>query len=375
MNAIDVAAHRWGRPAARWSVAAAGAALLLMSIVNPAPLNDRDRVLLEAVSHRSASGTLFVNAGDALWYQPLAVYPTAALLAAGIPIEQALRLPSALAGVLTVLLTYALALRVTGRDWAAAWAAILLLLFPGFVALARAPAAELMVVPLVLAWLVAVVEHIERPRTWLPFAGGIALGMCVYTQPAGVLAVPIYFAVGAAAMLNADRRVTPVGLAAAGVLTVLSPVVVWVLRHPESYADTFGRWAIHAAHIGNPWDGLVAFTRWHVMARRVGEYWHYFNPTFVFGRELLGAIVLPVVVVGLWGLNSAASRVGQWFVIAGLLAAPAAAVLLDAPRTASLAVLMIPFAATLAGIGVVTLARLWQERVAPVSRRLTVRAK
>jgi hypothetical protein len=133
---------------------------------------------------------------------------------------------------------------------------------------------------------------------------------------------------------------------------VALPAVAWAIAHRDAYPDTFGRWAMHAAHIRSPWDGIVAFSRWAVVARRVEEYWQYFNPTFLFGREMLGLPLLALVPIGVWVVAERWSARARLLVIGGSLLAPVAAVLLDAPRQAALAGLLLPFAAIAAAAAV-----------------------
>ena len=71
------------------------------------------------------------------------------------------------------------------------------------------------------------------------------------------------------------------------------------LRHPDAYIDTFGRWAIHPAHVRNPWAGLLAATKWDVMARRTSDFWTYVSPTFLFdGQSLFNVGMLGFVAAG-----------------------------------------------------------------------------
>jgi 4-amino-4-deoxy-L-arabinose transferase-like glycosyltransferase len=316
----------------------------------------------EGVGDPSAEPSgLFVHRGGERWSQPLAVYPQAALRRLGVPPAVALRLPSALAGALTIVLTAVLATRVIPGVWVCAAAAILLLGMPGFRLYSRAPEAELLVVPLLLTWLMAVLLYLERPRWWLPLIAGAALGMCVYTQPSGVLAVDVFFVMGALVLCRTPGGTAALLSSAAAIGVVLVPAAVWVVLHPEAYQDTFGRWAIHAAHVRNPWDGLVAFSHWHVMARRVGEYWGYLNPTFLFGRELLGWPLALLVPLGLVQMRRPLTS-ARALTVAGLFAAPVAGVLLDVPRTAAFALPCLAFGAVLAAAAIAAIKDLSPRR-------------
>lgn len=359
------------RPAGRLPRIVVGIACLLLLIVGltrGAPAGSGETPLAQAIAARSSQPfSLFVHAGGELWYQPLAVYPAAVLLGAGVSRDLALRLPAILAGILTMVLTYALAKRVTARQEHAALAAVLLLLMPGFLDASRAVGADLLMVPLVMAWMLAVLGHVDartdgvraghRPRPWALGAGGAALGLGAYTQPAGVLAVPVFFVLGAAMLCRPRRDTAALAFGAIGVIAVLLPAGVWLVQHRDAYPDTFGRWAILAPHIRVPWDGVVAFTRWHVMARRVGEYWHYLSPTFLFGTTMLGLPFGLLLPLGLWRIGAAFPRAGRTIAAGGFFAAPIAGVLLDVPRSAAYALLYLPLAALIAIPAVDAIAR------------------
>ena len=320
-------------------------------------------LILEQTSGGDAlqSSGLMVHDTGEHWYQPLAIYPPVLLRRAGVPPALADRLPVAFAAGLTAALTLLVAHRVLGSAGWAAGCAVLLLLSPAFRSSSMTGGADLLLVPSVLAWLLCVLEDLASPRWWLPLLGGLLLGVSLYTQPAGVLAVPIFFVLGAALHWHLQRRSAFVFASAGAVAVAMAPAALWIVRHPEAYADTLGRWAIHAAHLRNPVDGVIAFTRWHVAARRVGEYWHYFDPTFLFGREMYGVLFAALVPLGLWHVRLL-PRVARVLLIAGLLLTPVAAVLLDVPRQAALVPMFLPLGALLAALGVARLRELTRRR-------------
>jgi hypothetical protein len=227
-----------------------------------------------------------------------------------------------------------------------------MLAVPAFIDQLRTPASGLSTLPPVLVWLLCVLRYIDRQTRWWPFIGGAALGISIYTQPQGVLSVPVYFVVGAfvlSLVLHGWRAITA---AAAGVTISLVPAAIWLAGSPAAYRDTFGRWAIHQAHLIRPWDGIAAFTVWHVLSHRAAEYWEYLNPTFLFGREVFGPAMAPLMLLGLWWFCTAARPAERWITLASLVAAPVAGVLLDAPRTASLALMYLPVGMVLVAAGV-----------------------
>jgi 4-amino-4-deoxy-L-arabinose transferase-like glycosyltransferase len=344
---------------ARWIVAAVGAIAVMVALFSDRPPASED-LLLRDVAAREAGGEgdrgLFVHADDGRWYPPLAVYPTAALMQLGLSVDLAMRVIFATAAALLLVTTYLLVTRVDARAAMSSWAVVLLALTPAFVWSFSQSGAELLMASLVLFWCGSVLGYLQQPRRWWLLAGGAALGLCAYAHPAGPLTLGVYFAIGAVILIRAGAGYRAALLASAAVFVVLLPIALWLALTPEAYPDTFGRWAIHLAHVRNPVDGVIAFTRWPVLARRVGVYWEYLSPTVLFTNgEVFGFAMLLLVALGLWVLTRRPLTSGQWVVVAGFFAAPLAGVLLDEPRSVSLVSPMVPFGATLAAYGVETL--------------------
>lgn len=311
---------------------------------------------IDIVSTAPFSHGLFSHARGDVWYQPLALYPSALLIAAGAPRDVALVLPSLAAVCLVIGLTAALARRAGLPATGAYVAVALLILTPGLLRAARTPGAAALSIATVLVWTVAVFEFVQRPRRIVLLAGAAGLGLSAYTQPSGVLLVAIMFAFGAVVLGRASRSWSPIMHSAIVLSLTLLPAGVWLVLHPSAYPDTFGRWLIHAAHIRNPIEGVVAFARWHVAERRVSDYWNYFSPTFLFASgqlfPLWGAILIPL---GVWA-GSARRRLR--LVVAAVLVIPLAATMLDVARAAALVLPILPFGAVLAASGLLAITQL-----------------
>ena len=322
------------------------------------------------VASAPGSHGLLLHAAGERWYQPLEVYPTAWLLAAGVPQEIAMVAPSLVAAYAVLWLTYLLGLQLLLPQIAAASAAALLVFMPGFIAHTRAPGGGLLTVSALLGWCLGIAAYCHRRRARVLIGGAGVLGVAAYTQPSGWWSVAVFLLLGATALRRANTPVSTIIGSAAVTAAVCVPLAIWVLLHPDAYPDTIGRWAIHAAHVRNPLDGLVAVTRWHVVARRVSDYWNYFSPTFLFASGQLFAwwmvILVPV------GILSRPQTLASWLLRAAFLVSPAPAVMLDTGRTALFALSLLPFGALLAVVGfqglrVVTQRRATWARVAPLS--------
>jgi hypothetical protein len=346
---------RWVAPAI-----VTAAALLLMATL-PTPWSAREaevaaRTIATAHGEPDASGRstpLLIHDAGERWYPPLAVYPAALLLRLGVPPWLGVRLPSVLAAIAAAVMTYMFGLLVFRATRVAALGAALLMVSPAWLTFGRVGGGEMLMMPAVLGWLIACLAMRDRSQLWV-VGGGVSLGVSAWAQPSGVLAVPLFFAAGLAATRERWRdRPAIVGAALAAAMPFVA-YGVWFLLHPETYVDTVGRWLIHPAHIRNPWHGLVAFTKWDVVARRAGEYWGYLSPTFLFdGRAMFGVFMAVLIPLGLWTID--ATDRAQRLLVVSFFVAPLGAVLLDVPRDAGLALVMAPAGALVGASGVVWL--------------------
>ena len=332
---------------------------LLKLVAMPASLSERGdataaRAQALARGEPDASGRttpLLVHDAGERWFQPVAVYPAALLIRAGLPPRIAVRAPAIVAAAITAFLTYFLALRLLQSQRIGAFAVLFLVVSPAWASFGSAAGADFAMVAAVLGFLWAIAGWREQPSMKDAVLTGAMLGISSWTQPAGVLAIPLFFGVGVALMTERQRSAPVLAATAAGVAIPLLICGVWLVRHPDAYPDTFGRWAIHAAHVRNPWDGLIAVTNWAVMARRAAEYWSYLNPTFLFdGRSLFTIGLIAFVAPGLWAALAAGRRVAPLAI--AFLAVPAAAAFLDMPRDPSLVLMMAPLGALVAAFGV-----------------------
>ncbi len=112
---------------------------------------------------------LFFRIDIHTWYQPLLVYLMAAVFSIVQVSEAALRTPTALIGVIDVLLVYAVALRLLGRRRDAVVAAVVMALTPAHFILARQGLDYIAPLPFVLGWLWCLLAALDTGRA--RFAG------------------------------------------------------------------------------------------------------------------------------------------------------------------------------------------------------------
>jgi 4-amino-4-deoxy-L-arabinose transferase-like glycosyltransferase len=331
----------------------------LLTTFSPSAWTDREtrianRIVALSQGVPDASGRtspFLVHDESERWYPPLAVYPAAWLVQAGVSTQVAARLPAAIAAALSALLLADVAALMFRESRLLALSVGLLMLTPAWLTAGRTAGGDLLMVPAILAWLAAVLRWCDHPRSWVLTAGGVALGLSAWTQPAGVLAVPIYFLLGGLTIWRRARDPRAILSAAFGVAAPFAVYAVWFLQHPDAYLDTFGRWAIHPAHIRRPWDGIVAATKWDVLGRRASAYWEYLNPTFLFdGRAIFGTAMAVPIALGWWAARAEACRPPGILTMA-FFAAPLGGVLLDVPRDPFLVLALAPFGALVGARG------------------------
>ncbi len=326
-----------------------------------------------ATSGRDTDGhaaQLYFRASEEHWLQPVPVYATA-LVSALVSGSMAARLASTIVGALNVGLIYLLMRRLCPNRWGPLATAALLAITPAHLAFARSGVDAIYSLPFVLVWLIGLRDFLDRGDQWHLTAGVFALGVGAYTQPSAPLTMGFLFAITCAALWITGAR----GIRAyAGIVTAfalpLSIAGLWFAAHPSSYADTFGRWVIHAAHLRSPMDGIRAFLNWTTLGTRTSLYWGFFDPSWLFfnapyvpGTVLRGAapFLLPASLFSLMGVARCA-RVGPpaWTIalVAGAAASPLAASTFGQPHAIGAALAVVPFVTVLAGCGLVD----WSER-------------
>src|SRR5258706_1277072 len=160
------------------------------------------------------------------------IYSTALLLKAVPLSEAAIRAPTVVVGLADVVLMYVVGLRIFKRESSAVLAAVLLLLTPAHFIHSRFAMDYLYPVPFVLGWLLGLLVFIEEGRPWTLFASTLALGVGFYSYIAAVVMMPMYFVITCGFLVFQKRPLRDYGVAAAGFVLPLVPVVPLLALHP-----------------------------------------------------------------------------------------------------------------------------------------------
>ncbi len=145
------------------------------------------------------------------------------------------------------------------------------------------------------------------------------------------------------------------------------PAGVWFLRHPDTYADTFGRWFVFAAHLRYPLDGLRAFMNPGTLGNRASLYWGFWDPSWLFfgtrdSAAPLLMIAAPLMVLGVLRCQRHLARDTAALVIGSALIAPLTGATFGVPHYLADAAVVMPLLALLAALGVEQLVRLRTRR-------------
>src|SRR6185369_9672317 len=209
-------------------ILAAGTLALYASRLDRAPIylaHDEVDVAVEsysvATTGRSTGGEYlplyFRTPAFVAGRDPISIYLTALVLTLRPLSEAAIRLPSALIGVLNVVLLFFVGREVFERDDLAAVAAGVLAFAPAHFIHSRMAVTVIYTLPFVELWLLCMIVGVTRRTPWLFAAGGLALGVGMYSYVAGLLMMPLYLAItGVVLWATGQLRARPVAALAAG---------------------------------------------------------------------------------------------------------------------------------------------------------------
>jgi hypothetical protein len=364
------------RPIATACVLAGLALLLFLFHIGTAPLT-RDELAFnaQAQSIRVGQTPLYFHAADDRWLQPVAVYANAGMRAIGAS-DLAGRLAAAIVAAIGVALTCLIAFEMTGGLWLGVAAGLLLAVTPAYRSFAQLGTDALFPVPLILCWVVNLLQFIKRDSRQSLVTAAAALGLAVYAAPAAPLTAAFLWML----TLVVARRRNRVKLFWATVMFGASwlPAAVWFARHFDTYADTFGRWVIFAAHLRNPLDGVRAFINPGTLGDRASKYWGFWDPSWLFfdGKDSSAPLLMlaaPFIAIGIYRIVSRLNGDQKAIVIGAALIAPLAGATFGVPHFIADASVELPMFALLAALGARQLVA-WVSRQDALEDRVVVGA-
>ena len=292
-------------------------------------------------------GSAFVaGGGGAPSRDPVFTYLQAALLAV-VPFSEAVvRLPSAVAGIVDVLLMFFLARRLFKSEWLGVVAAALLATSPAHFFQSRIATQQIGIVPFVLAWLLFLTKYFDDHRTRDLLAAVLALGAGTYAYLAAYLVMPVYVVLTAIVVVIHHRArrargevsgeptaLRSVLLVFGGFALALVPALVWNLSHTARLPDLINYYT-HNGYNTDLGTSSVADT----LVARLDTWWNAFGPdklfltgdgSLRFSTRQVGFFLLPIAIllpVGLFNLKRAVGFEFWILIVAALLLGPLPAV-------------------------------------------------
>ena len=307
---------------------------------------------------------LYFNILPGVWYHPVIVYVMALFLTVLPLTEWSVRLPTVVLAVANVGLVVVLARRVFRRENLALLAGGLLALTPSHFIHGRLACDYLYPVPFILVWLIALTSYLERPRLWLLFVAGLALGVGFYSYLASVVSMPMYVALTCAVLATTERKpIRPCRAVAASFLVALVPLTLWLSVHPDTLFGTVGRYRTHT----ELQSGLLTN-----LGERAMVFVKFFNPAYLFARDfgavtssthragVFAAAMAIFLPVGVYQIISRRRSPLTLLLIAGFVLAPLAATIVNEPYTTDRAIALLPLGVLIGACGV---ERLWMSGV------------
>lgn len=234
---------------------------------------------------------------------------------------------------------------------AGAVSALLFLCMPVIWFAVRDAAPQFVLLPFVLAWLLATGEFVSTGRLiWIALSGAAAAQL-FYLHRAGMVMGVAYLGIGALAVVLRKDRVAALAALAAGFSVAVAPFVFSWWRDPAIVTAGIKAYGLYDADRFNLLQGAREITSWTGLTVRSEVYWDFFNPALLFGGEVfLLPFAIPLI-RGLWVYLTASRGVMDWVVLAVFAAAPAAAALIAQPPVGSRLILLAPAAAIIAARG------------------------
>jgi 4-amino-4-deoxy-L-arabinose transferase-like glycosyltransferase len=349
-----------------------GAALLYLPDLGDAPAYlNRDEMFFGLTAHSLAStghdttGRFLplyfqtqMRYGSEMWFQPMLMYSATATVKLFGLSEAAIRLPMALAGVIDVVLVYFIARVLVERELPAIVAAALLALSPAHFINSRVAMDFQAPLPFLLGWLLCVCLYFRREQVWLLFAGGLFLGIGLYTYIAAYMLMPIYALLTCAALWHRREPATRYWALAAGFLAPALCAVPFLVWHPTVLHDVFWHYQREQPQDAGTYGLFLDFFAWDRFSKAASVYLGFWSPRFLFvdgpqSMWIAGAFTLSVSGSLIVGVISAQPRrtVYRILLIGGLLTAAIPASLVGDPEAIHRAAEVLPFGALIAMLG------------------------
>lgn len=307
---------------------------------------------------------LYFQVFENVWFHPALVYGMAPILAVVRPTAWAVRLPTVVVALASILLVCALARRLGTSTAAAVGGSVLLTLTPAHLMHGRLACDYLWPVPCVLAWLILLVDSHRLQSSRRFFAAGCVLGLGLYTYVASVVMMPVYLLLTYLALfVSGVRRLRPHAAVTAGFMLLVLPLAFYLVAMPQVYAGFVGRYGgtsvdldvlqhptgSFSAHlIADRWPIYRSFFEWRFLFEHAET--HLLSSTLMTGVFLKAmTILLPV---GIYHILRNRRTPFTLLLLAVFFSAPLAASLIPEKYAIDRALALVPAGALIGAFGI-----------------------
>ena len=360
------------RPIATAGLLALATFILYSLDLRREPVGPEEARLLSAAQQiPSGVPPLLIDTGGDRWVQPIGLYATA-ISHAIVPGFFAGRHASIFVASLNVALIFLVGWRLFSRYLPALVAALILMFTPAHYAFGRLGLDVIYVIPFIVIWLYALVAFVDKDRPAAIAVAAGALGAGVYSTPSAPLTMAfLWLTMMVVLWVVGRRKLSTLMIAAGTFVAMLLPLAAWFYQRPETYLDTYGRWAIFAAHLRNPIDGFLAFINLNTLGTRASAYWRLLDPSYLFFSSARSTAPLlmvsaPLIIAGIVRCVRQAPNAAAVVILAGLFVAPLAGASFGEQQYIALALGVLPFAALVAAYGIEEIRELIVGRPQPV---------
>jgi len=302
-------------------------------------------------------------ASPVYWAQPIHIYSQALFVRIFSLSEAVIRFPTALVGLINIVLMYFVGRTLFESKRLGLIAAGLLAVTPAHFFHSRLAADPLFPLAFVLAWLFCLITYDRQNRPWQLFLATLFLGVGLYAYVGALFMMPIYLLCTGGLLLARRDPPKRFALAAIGFVVCLLPLVAWLLSHPNAYVDQAHRYRLYDPERVGFLRGLLGLFGYTSLTERSSIYWNAFNASMLFfsgdssllnATRKAGVFLLPIAIFLPVGINHIINHQptrGNLIVLLGLATAPLGAVVageLFLPRE----LLIVPFAILIATLGV-----------------------
>lgn len=298
------------------------------------------------------------------WATPVVVYVTSLFLKFLPFSEWSIRVPGALIGIISILLTAILAKRIFKNSLYSLLALVVAGTVPALFINFRIAMDVAWTILFVLLWLILLKVFSDKGSLVAIFLSGLALGIGLHSYHAAKIIMPMYYMASLlyCFMVKKAKFINLLLLTLGFVIPIIA-FIPWLTAHPDtllnqvSYVSSLDK----SVKVGSGIWGVFNFDR---LKDFISNYFTYFSAKILFvegDRSLIhstgrvGAFTFGVAFLLLFGIVETIRRRGDWFaklILLGFLTYPIAPAIVNDSQRISRGLIVVPFIVLLSLYGI-----------------------